>query len=342
MASDVRHVTTKSLDLPKDDHFYDESSMDWKGIEAQFVDLKNALTAPRQEISSDEERSRAQKNAELGLRALIELIEAETSNLLDVGKLEEGVFGSIRCLSYSEEVFGNQSAELVSPYLLIARAMLSSRNFRKAEQFLALANWGLHKNPELPDDRKAECRYLSGILAVETQKPIKEAICHFAAFVYHTAVDYGALSIHCATGFMHLGSIFMSNGDVDAAMGCFDTIEKAYASAMGVTQHATETSGVPAADELREYLSRSFTRELSLQCLNLLLSVYSTRFGEKDIRTAGAHQLLGMLFRLLDEGEKARVHLMRAADIMRVEIGSSAPAVAAIERVVASLSAPKE
>ena len=50
-----------------------------------------------------------------------------------------------RHLKFAIEIYGSESVELVSSYLLLAEANLGLRRLNVSEEFLSLANWNLLK-----------------------------------------------------------------------------------------------------------------------------------------------------------------------------------------------------
>lgn len=53
----------------------------------------------------------------------------------------------IKALSFSKDVFGDGSIEMVPPYLLLSEANLGLGQLQSAEEFLTLANWSILKTP---------------------------------------------------------------------------------------------------------------------------------------------------------------------------------------------------
>lgn len=54
----------------------------------------------------------------------------------------------IQALSFSKEIFGDGSIEMVPPYLLLSEANLGLGLLRSAEEFLSMANWSILKTPD--------------------------------------------------------------------------------------------------------------------------------------------------------------------------------------------------
>lgn len=56
-------------------------------------------------------------------------------------------FRNLQALSFSKEIFGDGSIEMVPPYLLLSEANLGLGHLQSAEEFLSLANWSILKTP---------------------------------------------------------------------------------------------------------------------------------------------------------------------------------------------------
>lgn len=55
---------------------------------------------------------------------MVELARTSAMRLLFSGNYETALSAALQCLKFSSELYGNSSAELVIPYLLIAEAYI--------------------------------------------------------------------------------------------------------------------------------------------------------------------------------------------------------------------------
>lgn len=53
-----------------------------------------------------------------------------------------------QALTFSKEIFGDGSVEMVPPYLLLSEANLGLGRLQSTEEFLSLANWSIVKSPQ--------------------------------------------------------------------------------------------------------------------------------------------------------------------------------------------------
>lgn len=65
---------------------------------------------------------------------------------------------SLQALSFSKEVFGDGSIEMVPPYLLLSEANLGLGLLQSAEGFLSMANWSILKTPKCSNAIRSQVR----------------------------------------------------------------------------------------------------------------------------------------------------------------------------------------
>lgn len=64
----------------------------------------------------------------------------------------------IQALSFSKEIFGDGSIEMVPPYLLLSEANLGLGLLQSAEEFLSMANWSILKTPDCSSAIRSQAR----------------------------------------------------------------------------------------------------------------------------------------------------------------------------------------
>jgi tetratricopeptide (TPR) repeat protein len=337
-------VTTTDLFDPV---FLEKCVVDWVGIDQQFKELYESLTGPKEALQSDDERSKSEKNTEFGLRAIVDLVRGESLRLLELGNLEEAYYGSIQSLKYSEEIFGNQSNELVPAYLLIAKTTYGLRKYRKCEQFLSLANWGIMKNPHAKVSHQADLRFHLGLLYASTDR-MEDAIESLSLHIFHRSHQYDAKSIFTTPGYLQLGLLFQQVGNVEAAVSCYDMVESAWEKFLSPILDAQEgldgggeevdlrLKAMGTSDDM-EQEDGGLSKLESVRCMSKVVSLRADKFGKDDVRTAESQRLLGVLYHWLGEDEKAREHLEKSIIILQGELGGQNPRVRQIENLLESI-----
>ena len=61
-----------------------------------------------------------------------------------------------QALTFSKEVFGQGSIEMVPPYLILSEANLGLGLLHNAEQFLSMANWSILKTPHCSNSLRSQ------------------------------------------------------------------------------------------------------------------------------------------------------------------------------------------
>lgn len=174
-------------------------------------------------VGSQEERNKRSKNIILSKKSLIEFCSDESSNLLSVQKYELALPAAIQALKFCKEVYGENSVEIIEPYIHLAQSSLGLKHLKKAEEYLSLARWIVLNKPECPESTKAKVSMLKGRVCTAEGK-FDEAKADFAEAIYFSSNCNGPESIFSSFGYFRLGDVFLALGNVESSLAFFDKV----------------------------------------------------------------------------------------------------------------------
>ncbi|KAL3311254.1 Zinc finger MYND domain-containing protein 12, partial [Cichlidogyrus casuarinus] len=114
----------------------------------------------------------------------------------------------MQALRFSEEHYGNNSMQLVEPYLILAEAKIGLQMLKEAETYLAQAQW---------TTIKAKCQVSLGILSKLNRKlaQLFEAKCDYnsaleclAQDIYYSSCEHGPSHIETAGGYFSMARVY--------------------------------------------------------------------------------------------------------------------------------------
>jgi len=132
---------------------YEHFDIDWRGIKSLIAQDLVVLNEKPKLIGSEEERAIRNEELKVIRKELLDLCTETAQKFLVQGKYDLAVPGALQSLKFAIEIYGSESIELVSSYLLLAEANLGLRRLKVAEEFLSLANWNLLKQQQEEENR---------------------------------------------------------------------------------------------------------------------------------------------------------------------------------------------
>lgn len=306
----------------------EDAILSWEGIMHKLLPLISQLRAKPTIIGSEEERQKREYSILMSKRALVDLTQRIAQRFLIQGEFELGIPGAMQCLTFSKEIFGSDSVDLVPAYLLLAQCHLGMRNFRPVQEFLGLANWSVLKTPECPNDTKAQLERTFGKLCAAEGK-YTEAAEHLAKDVYWTSLAFGPENVRTSVGYFNLACVFDAQHRVEAALALYDKVVDIWYKYL---------SAVRVAGEEADKLSETQCEE-ALQMILKILDVRKQFLGENHIATGEAFFTLGLLRLLMErEIEVAKQSIVSAHSLYVSHLGPDHPSTIDVKELLEALA----
>ncbi|CAM9457164.1 unnamed protein product, partial [Ascophyllum nodosum] len=309
----------------------------WHGIMHKISPLIGSLRATPPIIGTEEERARREYTIQMSKRALIDLCQQEASKFLVKGRYDLAVPGAIQALTFSKEVFGQGSIEMVPPYLILSEANLGLGLLHNAEQFLSMANWSILKTPHCSNSLRSQVfgrsihRLIHLLATLHTshseclpcvpvnlkqlhrnfgklltaQNKLDEAIGAFSKDIYCSSLEVGPEHIDASAGYFLVANIFYAQRKVESALAFYDKVVDIWYKFLASAR--SDTSLVKNINEAQ--LSEG---------MDMLTRVLNTRvnlLGDTHIATGEARCTLGYLKVFVGDRTEAIEHLKTASEI---------------------------
>ncbi|KAL3904361.1 MAG: hypothetical protein SGPRY_011313 [Prymnesium sp.] len=130
----------------------------WEGVLCKVAHVLSPILSPPMLMGSEEERERRQQAAHASKLALIVLCRDEATRHLVKGNFKLAIPAASYALRFTTSIYGEGRVELVPSYLLLAEANLGVLKYRKAEEYLTLANWAVLKTPNCSNALRSQLR----------------------------------------------------------------------------------------------------------------------------------------------------------------------------------------
>jgi len=284
----------------------------WEGIIHKIVHIIGGLRTAKQAIGADERASQLEE-ANATRMKLIRMCQSEATKSCVRGEFHLAIPAAVYALQLLTEVYGDGRLELVSAHLLLAESNLGARRFPQAEQFLTLANWVLVKNPEASDALRSTLRRNFGKLYA-SQGRFEDALRHLADDVYHSSLQFGPEHVHTSGGYFEMGACFFALQKVEPALAFFDKVVDIWYKTVTRLLYAAETvppespGGAPGSvDEAMRSAGVEMLKEVRKRRIECV--------GDRNIATGEAEYILGLLYQLSEDFNRAEELIAGALDV---------------------------
>jgi len=210
---------------------HEHFDIDWRGIRNLIAQDIVVLRERPQVIGSEEERDKRNDELKTIRKELLDLCTETAQKFLVQGKYELAVPGALQSLKFAIELYGNEAAELVPSYLLLAEANLGLRRLKIAEEFLSLANWNLLKHDEQGKHLMSNLQRNFGRLYAAQQR-YNEALQAFATDIYYSSLEFGPEHMRSAPSYFHMGRVFQSHQKSERTHAFYERVIYIYANAL--------------------------------------------------------------------------------------------------------------
>lgn len=286
------------------------------------------LRNPPDTINSEDERRRRLLTVQMNQHALIDLAKTESSKFLVQGQYELAIPGALQSLRLGMLVYGKGHIELVPSYLLLAEANVGLGRHTSAEEFLSLASWSVFKSPECSNALRSQLYRLFGKIYL-SQGRMAEALQQLALDIYYCSLNVGPEHIETAGGYYHMALVFLKQDHVEQCLAFFDkVVDIWYKFLCSLRQNADET--------ISDYLNDAKIGEAG----DILQSIVETRceyLGPQHIASGEASFVLGILYSLAGQKQKAAELYSSALAIYEVEVGADNELTSDIRRALEQL-----
>lgn len=309
----------------------DFMSVGWNTIESKFQELKAMLSAPTSGLNASQARVQQKQAVSAAIQKLLDMAQTECRRLLVEGNAKAAVEGGLKTLELKKEYFGTGSLQLVSSYFHLARTNQYMDKFKRAEEFLSLAQYEILRHPEADVSLKAELHQTFGLLYASDGK-LDAALKHLTCATYYLAVMNGPEHILTSFGYFDLGNVFAAKSNMENAMAFYDKVKDTWYSHLKHALQLVLEQGTEMHQDVESVLPygtpAAFGEENihdSAKMLRGIVGLQRERFGQVHPNTAKAEYVLGMFLLWNDDTAGACETLLRALEIMKREYGERHP-----------------
>mmetsp|Transcript_27614 Transcript_27614/g.36233 ORF Transcript_27614/g.36233 Transcript_27614/m.36233 type:complete len:408 (+) Transcript_27614:114-1337(+) len=303
----------------------------WHGIMAKISPLLGPLRASANIVGSEDDRAKREYTIQMSKRALIDLCQQEASKFLVAGRHELAVPGAIQALAFSKDIFGDGSIEMVPPYLLLSEANLGLGKLHQAEEFLALANWSVLKNPDCSNAIRSQLHRNFGKLYTAQDK-LEDALKELAKDIYCSASEVGPEHVDTSAGYFLMANIFYKQRKIQNALAFYDKVVDIWYKFLASVRNDEELVKNFGEAQLTE----------GLEMLSRILATRENLLGGTHIAVGEAKYTLGLLHLFLGHRDTARENLSVASDVYKRHLGENHPSTRDVLEVIQQLESDVE
>lgn len=300
------------------------TSVDWKGLQVKFQELKSYLSEPSLSFSnSSTQRSKQRENVKLGLEAIIEVASSESHMLLRDGEYAAAIEGGLKTLGFMQDLYGSESIEQIEAYFLLAKANQCLNKFKKAEEFLSIAQWTVIKNPECPAHIRAELHQNFGLLKVARAK-YNEAIDHLSKSTYYLSLLNGTDHLITSFGYFNLANVFATIDKHECTNDFLKLVIEIWfknlieAFDKPTNEESNENEEALAIDKLDEDKIQEAGR-----MFEQILTIQMRRYGENHLETGRIFLVCGLYQWYIGEIQKSREYVDKSVEILKYVLGDN-------------------
>eukprot|EP00397_Hematodinium_sp_SG-2012_P043557 GEMP01048442.1.p1 GENE.GEMP01048442.1~~GEMP01048442.1.p1 ORF type:complete len:357 (+),score=77.06 GEMP01048442.1:121-1191(+) len=304
-----RPATLQCSECPAYYCTHEHFDIDWRGIRNLIAQDIVVLRERPKIVGSEEDRDKRNEELKAIRKELLDLCTETAQKFLVQGKYELAVPGALQSLKFAIELYGNEAAELVPSYLLLAEANLGLRRLKIAEEFLSLANWNLlkHEGKHLMSNLQ---RNFGRLYAA--QQRYNEALQAFATDIYYSSLEFGPEHIRSAPSYFHMGRVFQSHQKAERTSEFYDRVLAIYAQYFEDWLNNTQGDQISAVEV-----------EEAIEILKHITEYRQKRESDPNAKVAAAdgQYTLGILFVYSEDIKTARELLTSALDVFESSLG---------------------
>lgn len=300
---------------------HEHFDIDWRGIRNLIAQDIVVLRERPHVIGSEEEREKRNEELKTIRKELLDLCTETAQKFLVQGKYELAVPGALQSLKFAIELYGNEAAELVPSYLLLAEANLGLRRLKIAEEFLSLANWNLLKHDEEGKHLMSNLQRNFGRL-YGAQQRYNEALQAFATDIYYSSLEFGPEHMRSAPSYFHMGRVFQSHQKSERTQAFYERVLHIYSNALEEWFEDGDLSG-------QQMYINAVEVEEAIEILKHITEYRQKREDSSSpdakVPIAQGQYTLGVLFLYNNDYQVARELLTTAEEVFSSSLGVEHP-----------------
>lgn len=281
----------------------------WEGILCKIAHTIGTLLAPSTSVGSELERAERARDVMACHVALVALCNEEASRHIVQGHFDLAVPAATYSLRFATAAYGEGKLQLVPAYLYLAEAYLGSTQYKKAEEYLTLANWALLKTSGASNALRSQLRRNFGKLYA-AQGRFDEALRQLVDDVYYSSLRVGPEHIDTSGGYYQLANVFYAMNKIESALAMYDKVVDIWYRCLAALL------AKDAAHPLSEAKGHA-----GVEMLKVILARREECAGETYIATGEAHYILGLLLQYCGDPKSAQKHIRTALGIYENQLG---------------------
>ncbi|NXS55981.1 ZMY12 protein, partial [Brachypteracias leptosomus] len=147
---------------------------------------------------------------------LIHVTRGAAQEFILAGKHREAIPAALHMLSFSTQVYGSHSVQLVPAYLLLAEASSGAGDLPQAARYLSQAQWIVLRAPGCSTELQAKLHHGLGLFCA-AEGNFEQALYHLANNIYLVSSAFGLRSLEASGGYFHMANIFFRQKKMDVA-----------------------------------------------------------------------------------------------------------------------------
>ncbi|XP_066462829.1 zinc finger MYND domain-containing protein 12 [Eleutherodactylus coqui] len=281
---------------------------DWTSIHEKICQLLIPVRTPAPFLNSAAERAHAVDQLLQRKKHLIELTTKEAQRLLYEGRHVDAIPAATHSLSFSVDVYGLRSVELVQVYLILAEANIGLGHLTQAEEYLSHAYWTVLKSTDCSNSIRSKLHRNLGLL-YSAKGEFEESLRHLSNDVYFASTVSGPSQISTSGGFFHMANIFFRQNRMDIADSLYSEVTDIWHTHLSrlvevQIQASLRSVTVWFDDADQEYLDENQEAE-ALQILSAIYDIREQAPKKEPNKMAKILHALTMLFFLSRDFNKA-------------------------------------
>ncbi|OCT72719.1 zinc finger MYND domain-containing protein 12 [Xenopus laevis] len=194
----------------------DHQQADWVSVHEKICQLLIPLRIAHPFGSSAEERAHHLEQLLQRKKHLIDITLKEAQKHLYGGWHADVIPAAMHSLSFTIDVFGLATVELVPAYLILAEANIGLGHLPQAEEYLSQAYWTVLKTTDCSNAIRSKLHRNLGLL-YSAKGEFEESLRHFSNDVYFASEMAGTNHISVTGGYFHMANIFFRQNKMDIA-----------------------------------------------------------------------------------------------------------------------------
>ncbi|CAI9533093.1 unnamed protein product [Staurois parvus] len=203
----------------------DHQRADWTSIHEKICQLLIPVRAAFPFLTSAEERAHSAEQLLQRKKHLIDLTTKEAQRLLYEGRHVDVIPAATHALSFSIDVYGLTSVELVPVYLILAEANIGLGNLTQAEEYLSHAYWTVLKTTDCSNLIRSKLHRNLGLL-YSAKGEFEESLRHLSNDIYYASTVSGPSDISTAGGYFHMANVFFRQNKMDIADSLYSEVDR--------------------------------------------------------------------------------------------------------------------